>query len=302
MSSVRSLIAVPIASLALVLSAAISHAEPPKTLAVWPDNPPGDTLQLPPEADTTPADGQLVAGRRVIRLGNVSQPTLQIFKPTPSIDTGTAVVICPGGAHRILAYDLEGTEVAEWLQSIGVTGIVLKYRVPARNQQRKWESAVQDAQRAMSVVRKQADALQIDPGRIGILGFSAGGQTAAYTSLMDQRQYQPVDDVDRVAYRPNFAVLVYPAYLVDEQKQQLVHEATVTDGTPPMFLVHAYNDPVAVENSLLLYLGLKSANVPAELHAFATGGHGFGLRPTNEPCSRWTAQCEQWLRRNGWLK
>jgi acetyl esterase/lipase len=287
-----------LSSLAVVATA---RAEPRATLPVWPGRPPGETREWPPEADTTTADGGLVAGRRVIRLGNVSRPTLEVFKPSSANDTGTAVVICPGGGHRILAYDLEGTEVAEWLQSIGVTGIVLKYRVPARDEQKKWEAAVQDAQRAISVVRHQAETLQVDPQRIGVLGFSAGGQTAALASLMDQRQYEPIDEVDRVSPRPNFTVLVYPAYLADKQTQTLLPEATVTEGTPPMFLVHAYNDPVPVENSLVLCLGLKRAQVPAELHAFATGGHGFGLRPTDEPCTHWPAHCEQWLQRGGWL-
>jgi acetyl esterase/lipase len=153
----------------------------------------------------------------------------------------------------------------------------------------------------MSLVRHRAEALQIDPQRIGILGFSAGGQTAALASLMNERQYPSIDDVDQVSFRPNFAVLVYPAYLADQEKRTLLPEAAVTSGTPPMFLVHAYNDPVPVENSLILALALKQSNIPCEVHAFATGGHGFGLRRTDEPCTDWPALCERWLRRNGWL-
>jgi acetyl esterase/lipase len=236
-----------------------------------------------------------------MRLTNIAHPSLQVFKPAADRDTGTSVVICPGGGHRILAYDLEGTEVADWLNSIGVTGILLKYRVPAPDRSNLWQAAVQDAQRTVSVARHRAQEFRIDPDRIGILGFSAGGQTAALASLMDQRQYEPVDEVDQVSCRPNFAVLVYPAYLADKEKRTLLPEATVSSGTPPMFLVHAQNDPVPVENSLILSLELRRAQVPCEVHAFANGGHGFGLRPTDEPCTRWPELCEAWLRRNGWL-
>ena len=150
-------------------------ATPAVTLDVWPGTPPGETKPLPPEADQTKDTDKLIAGRRIIKLGNVSRPQLAVFRPAREKDTGAAVVICPGGGFNILAYDLEGTEVAEWLNSLGVTGIVLKYRVPARDPERRWLAAVQDAQRAMSIVRSHAGDWGIDPKRIGILGFSAGG-------------------------------------------------------------------------------------------------------------------------------
>ena len=155
--------------------AALCAAEP-TVINLWPGKPPGDTQELPPEADTTKPNGNMVAGKRVMRIGNVSTPTISVFKPAPGKETGAAVVICPGGGHSILAWDLEGTEVAEWLTSIGVTGIVLKYRVPARVKATNYFAAVQDAQRAVSLVRSRASELGIDPKRIGIGGFSAGGQ------------------------------------------------------------------------------------------------------------------------------
>ncbi len=170
-----------------------ANAEEPIILDLWPDQPPGESRKLEAERDLTkPTDGK-VAGKRVMRIGNVSTPTLTIYHPPEDIATGTAVVICPGGGHHILAWDLEGTEVAEWLNSLGVTAILLKYRVPARNPKKRWEAAVQDAQRAVSTTRGQAKAWRIRPDRIGILGFSAGGNLAmmALTSY-EKRAYVPI--------------------------------------------------------------------------------------------------------------
>jgi acetyl esterase/lipase len=270
---------------------------------VWPERPPGDNPDLPPEADTTKPGDNLIAGRPVIRLGNVSTPTISVFRPAPEKDTGAAVIVCPGGGHHILAWDLEGTEVAEWLNSIGVTGIVLKYRVPFRNPERRWEAAVQDAQRAMSLVRSRAEEWHIDPQRIGILGFSAGGETAALTALFgSERQYAAMDAVDDVSSRPDFAVLIYPGGLVERDNSRLRNHVRVRDDSPPMFLVHAFNDGVAVQHSLLLFLALKEQNVPSELHVYHTGGHGYGLRQTDAPVTGWPAQCEAWLRASQWLE
>jgi acetyl esterase/lipase len=272
---------------------------------IWPGKPPGETKELPPEADTTKPDGQLVAGRRVIRLGSVSTPQIAVYKPTADKDTGAAVVVCPGGGHYILAYDLEGTEVAEWLASIGVTGIVLKYRVPFRHEDRRWLSAVQDAQRAVSLVRTKADSWHIDPKRIGVLGFSAGGQTAGLAALFHaKRQYEPVDDVDKTSCRPDFAALIYPGGFVEQNDPaRLRDEVQVPTDAPPFFFVHAYDDKLPYANCTLLAQELKKQNVPAELHIYARGGHGFGLRAVEgQPNTLWPLRCEEWLRQNGWLK
>lgn len=286
-----------------LLSPSVLASEPAITLDLWPGKPPGETEELPPEVDTTKDSDQLIAGRRVARIGNVSTPTLAVYQPPAEKRTGAAVVICPGGGHYILAYDLEGTEVAEWLNSLGVTGIVLKYRVPARDPDRRWLAAVQDAQRAMSLVRSRAEPWQIDPARIGILGFSAGGQTAALAAcLSDERQYEPIDDVDEVSARPDFAVLVYPGGLLNDQNTALADYVHVSRSTPPMFFAHAQDDRVHPANSLLLALALKRANVPAEVHLYASGGHGFGLRSTDAPCTSWPARCEEWMRQSGWLE
>lgn len=274
----------------------LSAAEP-LVLDVWPSLPPGDKVELPPEADQTKPTDNLIAGRRIIKLGNVSIPQIAVYRPDREKANGAAVLICPGGGHHILAYDLEGTEVAEWLNSIGVTGIVLKYRVPFRDKERRWLAAVQDAQRAMSLVRSKAKEWEIDPKRIGICGFSAGGETAALTSIFgSERQYEMIDNVDHVSSHPDFAMLIYPGGLVEKSSPRLRDYIKVTKETPPMFFVHPFDDRVSVQNSLLLAAALKEASVPAELHIYATGGHGYGLRRTQEPITEWPEQASRWLK------
>lgn len=252
--------------------------------------------------------GEEVAERRkgeepsTLRITNVTKPTLTVFKPPAGKATGAAVLVCPGGALRILAWDKEGTEVAEWLNSIGVTAFVLKYRVPTRQKEQRWLHGLQDCQRAMSIVRARAKELELDPKRIGILGFSAGGFLAGMTSTsFTERQYKPIDDADKVSSRPDFAVLVYPAYLVSGKTKTLEAHVKVPANAPPMFFAHAWNDRVLPESSIELFKALRSHKIPAELHVFDSGGHGFGLRKSKEPASYWPELCERWMRRNGWL-
>ncbi len=279
-----------------------ARAGEPVVLNLWPGTPPGETKALPAEADLTKPEDKLIAGRRIIKLGNVSTPQIAVYRPEPAKDCGAAVVICPGGGHHILAYDLEGTEVAEWLNTLGVTGIVLKYRVPFRDPERRWSAAVQDAQRAMSLVRTHAAEWKLDPQRIGICGFSAGGQTAALTSLLSQnRQYPETDESDKPSSRPDFAILVYTGGLLEKGDEKLLDVVQVTKDAPPMFLVHAFDDPVSVQNSLLLASALRKAAVSAEVHLYFTGGHGYGLRPTTEAVTHWPERAGQWLRERGWL-
>lgn len=289
----------------IVLCAASCHqslAAEHQIVNLWPGKAPGETKKLPPEVDKTKSTDRLIAGRRIIKLGNVSTPTLAIFRPLKENDTGASVVICPGGGHHILAYDLEGTEVAHWLNTIGVTGIVLKYRVPFRSRAKRWIAAVQDAQRAVSLVRSNADKWKIDPKRIGILGFSAGGETAGLTAIFTERQYKSIDDIDKVSSRPDFAVLIYPGGMSNKDHTALRDYVKVTKHTPPMFLAHAYDDRVRIENSLFLFAALKQNKVPAELHVYSVGGHGYGLRKTDKPVTTWPRRCEGWLRASGWLK
>jgi acetyl esterase/lipase len=273
-------------------------ASEPLTLNVWPSKPPGEVKELAAEADQTKPEDKLIAGRRIIKLGNVSTPQITVYRPSPGKDTGASMVICPGGGHHILAYDLEGTEVATWLNEIGVTGIVLKYRVPFRNPEKRWQAAAQDAQRAMSLVRSKAAEWKLDPQRMGMLGFSAGGQVAGLVSILnEQRQYDPVDDIDKVSCRPDFAVLIYPGGFEEKGQPKLRDDVKVTKESPPMFFVHAFDDNVTVLNTLLLAAELKKVSVPAEVHVYATGGHGYGLRHVEgQPVTDWPQPCAAWLR------
>ncbi len=282
----------------------LNAAEPFAVLNVWPGTPPGDTKTLPPEADQTKAADKLIAGRRIIKLGNVATPQLAVYRPAKDRDIGAAVIICPGGGFNILAYDLEGTEVAAWLNSLGVTGIVLKYRVPARDPQKRWLAPVQDAERALSLVRSKAVAWGLDPQRIGILGFSAGGTTAAYASLaVGRRHYSEIDAVDQVSCRANFALLIYTGGFVERGQTVMNPEVLVPQDTPPMFLVHAFDDGVPVQNTLLLAAELKKAGGSAEVHVYDSGGHGYGLRHVAEfPVTTWPKRAEEWLARRGLLQ
>ncbi len=274
-----------------------------EVVKLWPGGrAPGDALELGPEADQN-ADGKAqVAGKPIIRLGNVSQPEIHFYPAPADKANGTCIVICPGGGHTILAWDLEGTEVAQWLNELGVSAAVLKYRVPARTNNPRYTAAVQDAQRALSVVRSKAEAWKIDASKIGILGFSAGGETAALATVLPKRLYANVDATDEIAWKPNFSVLIYPAYLVNKEGTALLEHVKVDDKTPPMFLVHAANDPVVPESSVLLWLELKRHKVPAELHVFSQGGHGYGLRATEMPVTGWPTACATWLKTEKWIK
>ena len=277
-------------------------ADKPLVLDVWPGMVPGETKPIAEEKmlDLKPGEKQ------VKRVTNVSKPTITVYRPAREKDTGASVLICPGGGYNILAWDLEGTEVADWLNSLGVTGIVLKYRVPRRPGQpgdKPPLGPLQDAQRALSVVRSKAKEWNLDPRRIGILGFSAGGHLAAATSTnFDKRAYEPIDAVDEMSCRPDFAVLIYPAYLIAKDSDELNPDIRVSKESPPTFFAHAGDDGVKAANSVVMYLALKRAGVPAELHVYASGGHGFGLRPSGQPCSTWPQRCADWLRVRGYLK
>src|SRR5579884_695573 len=298
-------VAFALSPLMLLVAVSLARTEDkPEVLKVWPGNPPGEIKPIA-EEKATKSKG-VVTG-----ITNVSKPTLSVFRPDKDKDTGACVIVCPGGGYNMLAWDHEGEEVAAWLNSIGVTGIVLKYRVPRRPDQPKDKppiGALQDAQRALSLVRSKAKEWKIDPHRIGILGFSAGGHLAAWASTrFDQRAYKatdtwPLDDIDKVDCRPDFAVLIYPGYLAERDKEVLNPDIRVRKDCPPMFLVHANNDPVTPENSVRMYLALKRAGVPAEMHIYASGGHGFGMRPSDKPCSTWPKRCAEWLQSQGLLK
>ena len=295
----RLLLVVTVAAISTGLfaqSSAWSAAPGHITIALWPHGAPGAQPTAGPEMDTTTAKEPLIAGKPIIRLGNVSTPTLTLYTPQGK-NTGAAVVVFPGGGYRILAIDLEGTEVCAWLTSKGITCILVKYRVPDSGPYPKSSAALQDAQRAFGIVRSHAADWHINAQRIGVLGFSAGAHlSAALSTHFDKRLYDPTDDADQVSCRPDFAVIVYPGYLaLAEQNFAPNSEIHVTGQTPPSFILQAEDDPVHVENSTVYFLALKNAKVSAELHLYAEGGHGYGLRPNGLPVTDWPRLVEIWL-------
>jgi acetyl esterase/lipase len=254
-----------------------------------------------PERDTTTPQMPLVAGRPLIRLGNVTEPTLTLYPAPAEENTHAAVVVFPGGGYSILAIDLEGTEVCEWLNRIGVNCALLKYRVPGSGPYPKSAAALQDAQRAMGMVREHAAAWGVDPNKVGVLGFSAGGHLAAALSTHDEKRLYPrVDAADDESCKPDFAIIIYPGYLaVAEKGMAFNRDIPVTKETPPTFLVQAEDDPVHVENAIEYFMALKKAGVAAELHVYTQGGHGYGLRPTELPITHWPELAGTWLKTLG---
>jgi acetyl esterase/lipase len=305
-------------SLLLILSVAFALADQRKDTSVW--EPPPGLKQLPiwpgPVPDARPFSGpetletntkDLVAGRPWLAVGNVSQPTITVFPPKGK-NTGVAAVVFPGGGYWILAMDLEGTEICDWLTSKGITAILLKYRVPGEDKPRsgsypKSAEALQDAQRALSLVRFHAAEWKIDPHKIGVIGFSAGGHLVAATStLFDKRVYKAVDAADKESCRPDFGIAVYPGHLLEHTSKdfELNPYVPVSAKTPPTLLIQAEDDPVdPVENSLVYFEALRKAGVPAEMHLYAHGGHAFGLRRTEQPITAWPELAETWLQTIG---
>lgn len=282
----------------MLVPAWVVAAEPVSVFEIWPGKAPGETKEIGPEEVQPLKPGE---SPWVTRITNVSRPTLHVYQAPKAKRNRAAIVICPGGGFRILAWDKEGTEVAAWANSIGVTAFVLKYRTPTAERQPRWQAPLQDAQRAISVVRSEAADWDVDPARIGILGFSAGGEVASLAAVRyGRRDYESLDASDNVSCRPDFAVLIYPGGIVDE-KGELKPEYQITKQTPPMFFAHAFNDAVKCEASVQLFLALKKAGVASELHVYSAGGHGFGLRPSSHPAATWPKRCEEWLAANGVL-
>ncbi len=273
----------------------------PLVVELWPGKVPGD-VGITGQETSRIHQSPLVGPTRLI--SNVSKPTLTIYPPARDKNTGTAMIICPGGGYWDLYWELEGEEVAAWLNSVGMTGIILKYRCPRRPGEVKTEPAPGpqlDAQRAVSLVRSRAAEWRIDPARIGMVGFSAGGHLALATATgFTKRKYAPIDAVDQVSCRPDFAIGCYSGYLKAKDKNELAPGIEIPAGTPPIFLAHASDDNPsyggsAPENSAIMYLALKRAGVPAELHIFAAGDHDFGVRQNEKLPSSWTQLCVKWL-------
>lgn len=286
----------PFAALVAALLTPLSAADP---VPLWPEGVPGEAdLKLPAETrEEKNQDG-------IWRVGNVAAPTLQVYPAPADNNSGAAVVVCPGGGYNILAITHEGEQVCEWLNAIGVTGILLKYRVPRREGLEKHHAPLQDVQRAISLTRGKAAEWKIDPNKIGVLGFSAGGHlaTMALTAHGAPRTYPARPEIDGVSCRPDFGILIYPAYLKSEtDPNALSPEIEVTPDTPPVFMTIAHGDKAFVEGNALLYLALQRAGVPTELHIFAKGGHGFGMKRIGEEVEKWPQFAGNWLRAMGFL-
>jgi acetyl esterase/lipase len=266
------------------------------TLPLWPNGAPGAIANPPAEVDMSKPTDNLIAGKPLVRLGNVSNPTLTLYAPEGTA-TRPAVVVFPGGGYQILAIDLEGTEVCDWLNSINVACVLVKYRVPNSGPYPKSAAALQDAQRALGMVRQHAAEWHIDSDRVGVLGFSAGAHLAAALSThFDKRLYDSIDAGDQLSCRPDFAFVIYPGYLANAAEHMAPNaDINPTDKTPPTFIVQAEDDPVHVENATVYFLQLKAAKVPAELHIYAEGGHGYGLRRTGLPVTTWPDTAKIWL-------
>jgi acetyl esterase/lipase len=278
---------------------------------IWPGTPPDARPTKGPETFSDGTDNDFrVAGRTVESIGKVSKPTMTVYSPAGR-NTGVAIVIFPGGGYWDLAIDLEGTEVCDWLTSEGVTCVLLKYRVPGdglfprSGPYPKSPMALEDAQRTMGLVRLHAAEWQIDPHKVGVLGFSAGGHlVGAISTHFQKRLYPAVDAADKESCRPDFGVAIYPGHMLENTTRefQLNPYVPVTKQTPPMFLLQAEDDPVdTAMNSLVYYAALKEAGVPVEMHLYAHGGHAFGLRRTENPITAWPLLLKTWLRTIGMI-
>ena len=283
-------------------------AAEPLVVDLWPGKTPGD-VGISGQENSRIHPSPLVGPTKLIT--NVTKPTLTIYQPAKDKNTGTAMLICPGGGYWDLYWELEGEEVAAWLNSIGVTGIILKYRVPRRPGDVRGEpplGPLLDAQRAVSLVRSRATEWGIDPKRIGMVGFSAGGHLALATATnFEQRKYEAIDAIDEVSCRPDFAVLCYSGYLKAKDKDEISPGLHIPANTPPILLTHANDDSEKVggsnaEHSAFMYIALKRAGVPVELHIYASGNHDFGVRQNEKLPSSWPQLCVNWLRSLDLLK
>jgi acetyl esterase/lipase len=286
-------------------------AKPTLNVPVWAGSPPGETAPEKPEKISRNKEGV------VISVSDIWKPSLNFYPAPDATNTGAAVVICPGGAYQNLAYDHEGIRIAQWFNSIGVNAVILKYRVPRRPNTVFGELPLKDAQRALSLVRAKAAEWKLDPTRVGIMGFSAGGHLSTITSVAPARTYEPQDDVDTLSCRPDFSILIYPAYMTEKGKDSygfnkrgstkiaedaLTPRTTPGPGTPPAICIHSVNDPYTSDGSLLYFRALRREKISAELHIYATGGHGWGMNKKNEPSETWNAAVAAWLKHGGWLK
>jgi len=296
------------ALLGSLLFALTLAADEPLVVTLWP-GPTPDDAGIPGEEKffelNIKGQPHKVAGLPTKWLTNVTKPTLTIFRPDPAQDTGTSMLICPGGGYHNLGWDVEGEEVAAWLNAQGMTGILLKYRCPRRPGDVKGVPPIgplKDAQRAISLVRSKAAEWKLDPHKIGMVGFSAGGHLVGATCTnFEARAYAPVDDIDKTSCRPDFGVLLYSGYFqVDNGLSPTIRTPA---NVPPMQIFHASDDAISqVEHSVRMYLEMKKIGAAVEMHIYETGGHGWGVRNVPHPCANWKDRCLDWLRTHQFVK
>ena len=272
----------------------------PRPIRVWPGKAPDEPVGIEAKkaSAVTGSDG-------VIRIPYVDTPELFYYSAIPEKSVGTCVIVCPGGGYGKLAWNKEGTEIAEWLNTLGIHAVTLKYRVPRRDRTKPHPWPLQDLQRSIRLIRSKATEWKIDPKRIGVMGFSAGGHLAVMSaSYQDLDSYKPIDAIDKLDVRPNFMVLIYPAYLGNAKKDagKLDPLVKVNDRTPPTFIAITHDDADRGLFAALYYAELMRNRVSAELHIYSKGGHGYGLRPTANPVSSWPLRLQDWLSASGWLK
>jgi acetyl esterase/lipase len=277
-------------------------------IVLWPNGPPDPRPGIGAEGLHYALTGEnkqkkQVGGKPYMYIDNVTRPTLTVYPAPGKNAAAPAVIVYPGGGFNVLAIDIEGTEICEWLNSIGITCALLKYRVPCDHQgpYRECPPAHVDAQRAMSILRSRAAEWRVDPNKIGVIGFSAGAHMAIVAATRFDRLYPNVDDADRTSSRPDFALVLYPGRVVSKRSNFAPNpDIQVTDRTSPTFLVHAWDDPMnPVENSLAYGAALRKAGVPAEVHIFGNGGHAFGLRRIAATATAWAPLAEAWLKSIG---
>ncbi len=275
-----------ISILLMTLAFSETFSQKNEIIYLWPGKVPGELKEkMPPVIDNSKKDN-------IFRFTEVTNPAIEIYRPDPSLNNRAAVIVCPGGGYGILAYDLEGTEVAAWLNKLGFTALVLQYRVP-----NKREGALQDVQRAIRIVRNKASEWGINPDKTGVMGFSAGGSLSARAStLFNNKTYKPVDKADSLSCRPSFTILIYPAYLDQGPDLTLTPELKLTKDVPPMYIFQTSDDTYG-NSALVMTSALRAEKLPVELHFLPYGGHGYGLRKGNIAAETWPILAEEWLGR-----
>lgn len=280
-----------------LLAVTVPADERPESIDIWPGLAPGEqTKQRGEQMPRRPQEKPPVT--RVIK---ISYPTLEVFRPDEKRANGVGVLILPGGGFGKVVPDMEGSEAARWLNQLGITAFVLSYRTRNNNEKSElWKRPLQDSQRALRYIRAHADHWDLKSDKVGLLGFSAGGQVAAIHSTTSDAAYEPIDAVDKASFRPDFSLFIYPWNVYDAKKQKLVPEIQITSQTPPAFIVHTHDDASTSLGAVMIYAGLKQHGVSAELHVYQTGGHGYGTRPRPQSdIGTWTQRGTDWLIQRG---